>query len=133
MGDRVIYKYPFEEATIRQGIDYIDAPSGKVVLVAQQGAGRLPTLWVEHASPVLTMHSDRYRIAGTGHPIGAEFADWDHVGSCVCGSLVWYVYRKENTMNKGDWRPIAELEDNMGVRDGMSRARSSPGHGDMGG
>lgn len=96
MVERTIYKYPFEEQLIRQGIDYVDIPSGKVVFVAQQDNSRLPTVWVEHSLPVSPLASDRYRIAGTGHTIGGEFTGWEHVGSCICGALVWHVYRKEN-------------------------------------
>lgn len=89
---RVIYKYRFEEDKIRAGQDYIEIPPGKVLLVAQQGFHMLPTIWVEHLVPVAS-GTIRYRIAGTGHPIGDEFASWTHVGSCICDSLVWHVYR----------------------------------------
>ena len=94
---RVIYKYPFKEADIRQGIDHLAIPKGKVVLVAQQDGNPLPTVWVEHSLTPLGGDSfDRYRIAGTGHEIGPEFLGWEHVGSCICNGLVWHVYREGN-------------------------------------
>lgn len=101
MSERVIYKYPFKEDTIRLGIDYLDIPHGKVVLVERQFHDRLPTIWVEHSLPIPVIAVDRYRIAGTGHTIGAEFTGWEHVGSCICDSLVWHVYRKENFHEQG--------------------------------
>ena len=78
---RVVYKYPMNESGV------MVVPHGKVVLVAQQDGWTLPVVWVEHN------RYEEYRMAlhnyATGDKIDVRHT---HVGSAVCGSLVWHIY-----------------------------------------
>lgn len=75
-----ILKYPFDRAMI-------EAPFGKVLLIAQQHDSSMPTMWLEADESNL---SAVYYIIGTGD-VAPE--NLDHVGSAVCGEYVWHVYR----------------------------------------
>lgn len=78
---RVIYKYDFDLSGV------LVVPHGKVVLVAQQNNSELPSVWVEHED--ITDERMALHMYGTGHQIDVRHR---HVGSAVCGSLVWHVY-----------------------------------------
>jgi len=85
MAKRVVYKYNFRKGGV------IRAPRGYVALVAYQPNGtEFPTIWVEH-DPGVTPECD-YFIVGTGSPID-PYERAEHVGSALCGSFVWHVYR----------------------------------------
>lgn len=82
---QVIYKYEFDRGVLT-------APHGKVMLVGQQHGNQLPTLWLMHP-PATERHTmARYTLV----PTGQEFdpTGMDHVGSAVCGSFVWHVFRQ---------------------------------------
>ena len=79
---RIVYKYDFFNSELT-------APHGLVRLVADQAGDGMPTIWIEHdlSAPATAEYFIR--------PTGAEFTvPHHHVGSCICGSFVWHVYRK---------------------------------------
>jgi len=84
--------------TIRKYKLKIDAtltlPPGKPVLVVIQDDSHAPTIWIEHTDQDLDSPgaSVIYRLAGTGLPFEGTAT---HVGACICGPLVWHVYREQ--------------------------------------
>lgn len=78
-----ILKYPIDAGDII-------APVGKVLMVGYQGAGHLPTIWMEVPdNPEVFAH---YHTLGTGWEVPNGLV---HVGSAICGQYVWHVYREE--------------------------------------
>lgn len=75
------YEIPIDDA------DHL-VPAGPVVLVHahRQGLARRVEVWVD--VPRRDKRSQRLRVVGTGHLIPPEYQP---VGSCVDGPLVWRV------------------------------------------
>jgi len=82
---KTIFKYKFAN-----GDDTMQVDGNKVVLVTQQDPDdTYPTVWIEHGE-----NKENFELAvyGTGHAIPPNY---EHVGSAVCGTFVWHVYRME--------------------------------------
>lgn len=78
---KTIYKYPFRVGSV------IEAPAGKVVLVAHEDRSGTPTIWIEHETNAPS--DTHYQFVGTGGFIPRG----EHVGSAICAPFVWHVYR----------------------------------------
>ena len=89
--EHVVYKYPLGPGVTRIPWDEYS----KVVLVVYQDNNNwLPTLWVEHPTAKPGGHRG-FGVIGTGEtfdPLGNNGIAIEHVGSAICGSLVWHVY-----------------------------------------
>lgn len=50
-----------------------------------------PTLWAIVDTSLSTV-TQRFRLAGTGHPLGDEVGEY--IGSCFDGSFVWHLFEE---------------------------------------
>ena len=86
--DRTIWKYTLSL------VDYVDIemPTGARILSVGIQNEQI-CLWAL-VDPEKTAAKYRFRIAGTGHPIGKEAENWDFVGTVIMmnGALVFHVF-----------------------------------------
>lgn len=83
--NKIIYKYDFED-----GPELIIPWSKMNVIHVAANGQTLPTVWVEvSGDPTETGH--KLHVLGTGWPVPDHL---EHVGSAVCGSYVWHVYKE---------------------------------------
>ncbi|WP_162941562.1 DUF7352 domain-containing protein [Desertimonas flava] len=90
MSDRVIWKYeiPVDGLTL-------ELAHPRIVHVDHDPTGMepdlLPFVWIEHGRPG-PLEQVEIRFVGTGQPV--PDAPFRHVGTAICGQLVWHVYAR---------------------------------------
>lgn len=94
---RTIYKYPCpidDDFTLT-------LPQGSSILQVGGQRGAV-SIWavVDTNAPATPV---QFHIAGTGHPLPDNIADYDHVGTCIADPFVWHVFVKKDAGVKVGW------------------------------